>query len=69
MVSILTGLLAGDFLTMRSSGFGWRQLTDIHNLGSLTAWGSSLLIAIGAGITTAATSNIPTLLKWLFGFK
>jgi hypothetical protein len=69
VVCILTGLLAGDFETLRSSGLGWRQLTDIHNLGSLTAWGSSLIIAVGAGVITAATSNVPTMLKWLFNLK
>lgn len=55
--SMLLGLIAGDYETLRRAGLGWRHLIDVHNLGALTAWGSSVLVAIGAAVTTLLTSN------------
>jgi hypothetical protein len=54
---MLLGLLAGDYETLRKAGLGWRHVVDVHNLGALAAWGSSLLLAIGAAITTYVTAQ------------
>ena len=54
---MLLGLFVGDYETLRKAGLGWRHVIDVHNLGALTAWGSSLLLAIGAAATTYLTSK------------
>lgn len=59
---MLLGFFAGDYETLRASGLGFRHLVDVHNLGALTAWGSGLLLAIGAAATTAATTQAGALL-------
>ncbi len=59
---MLLGVFAGDYETLRASGLEWQHLVDVHNLGALTAWGSSLLIAVGAAATTAATSQAGALI-------
>lgn len=58
---MLLGLFAGDHETLRASGLGWRHLVDVHNLGALAAWGSSLLLAVGVAATTAATTQVGAL--------
>lgn len=55
--SLLLGLVAGDYETLRGAGLGWRHLIDVHNLSALAAWGSSLLVALGAAVTTLITSG------------
>jgi hypothetical protein len=54
---MLLGLFAGDYETLRKAGLGWRQVLAVHNLDALAAWGSTLLLAIGAAATTYITSN------------
>ena len=54
---MLLGLIAGDYETLKMAGLGWRHLIDVHNLGALTAWGSSVLVATGAAVTTLLTSG------------
>ncbi len=59
---ILLGFIAGDYETLRASGLGWRHVVDVHNLGAMAAWGSTLLLAIGAAATTAATTQAGALI-------
>lgn len=59
---MLLGFFAGDYETLRASGLGWQHLVDVHNLGALTAWGSSLLLAIGVAATTVATTQAGALI-------
>src|SRR5215217_6432288 len=54
---MLLGLISGDYETLRRAGLSWRHLIGVHNLGSLVAWGSSVLVAVGAAITTLLTSE------------
>jgi hypothetical protein len=65
--SMLLGLVAGDYETLRRSGLNWRHLIEVHNLSSLTVWGSSVLVAISAAITTLVTSGASSLIT--IGFK
>ena len=50
---LLLGMLSGDYEVLRRAELGWRHLVDVHNLGPLLAWGSSLVAAVGAAIITA----------------
>lgn len=54
---MLLGLVSGDYETLRRAGLSWRHLIDVHNLGSLVAWGSSVIVALGAAIITLLTSG------------
>jgi hypothetical protein len=60
--SMLLGLVAGDYETLRRSGLNWRHLIEVHNLSALTVWGSSVLVAISAAITTLITSGASSLI-------
>jgi hypothetical protein len=60
---MLLGFVTGDYETLRRAGLGWRHLIDVHNLGSLAAWGSSLLVAVGAAVTTLFTSGAASLIS------
>jgi hypothetical protein len=59
---MLLGFFAGDYETLRVSGLQWRHVLDVHNLGSLTAWGSTLILAIGAAVATELTTNASKLI-------
>lgn len=58
---MLLGLLAGDLETFRAAGLGWKHLVDIHHMRALTAWGTSVVVAVGAAVTTILTSQATTL--------
>ncbi len=60
---MLLGLISGDYETLRRAGLSWRHLIDVHNLGSLVAWGSSVIVAAGAAITTLLTSGAASLIS------
>jgi hypothetical protein len=60
--SMLLGLVAGDYQTLRRAGMNWRHLTEVHNLSALTVWGSSILVAVSAAITTLITSGASSLI-------
>lgn len=53
----LLGFVAGDYETLRASGLSWQHLIDVHNLGALTAWGSTFVVAVAGAITTAAATK------------
>lgn len=55
------GVFMGDLGALRRLGKGPTGLVEIYNLGTLTAWSSSLAIAIGAAVTTAMASQAGTL--------
>jgi hypothetical protein len=55
------GVGLGDIGALRRAGKGPRSLVEIYNLGTLTAWSSSLAIAIGAAVTTALATQAGSL--------
>jgi len=66
--TMLLGLVAGDYETFRKAGYRWKHLLEIHRLGALSAWASSIVIAIGAAvgalITSGATQVFVSVLKF-----
>lgn len=58
ITSVLTGFLAGELQMLWQSGYGWRQMTSIHNFRALAAWGSSVAVALGSAIVTLLTTTI-----------
>ena len=58
ITAMLLGITAGDFETLRRAGYGWRELIEVHNVGALSAWGSTLILAVGAATTTIVSSGI-----------
>jgi hypothetical protein len=59
---LITGLLAGDLETLHSSGLAWRHLLDVHDLGALAAYASTIVAAIGAAISTYLAAQVPAML-------
>lgn len=64
--AMVLGLFAGDYRTLKEFGLSWRHLRDVHNLGVLSAYGSSIIVAVGGAISTAAATGVIDLLKTLF---
>jgi hypothetical protein len=60
---MLLGLVAFDFTILRREGFEWPMLFELHGLPSLGISISSILVAIGAAVTTLLTSQTAELLK------
>lgn len=56
--AMFLGLFAGDYRTLRACGLGWRHLRDVHNLGVLTAYGTSVIVAVGGAIATAVAGGV-----------
>jgi hypothetical protein len=56
--AMVLGLFAGDYRTLRACGLGWRHLRDVHNLGVLTAYATSVVVAIGGAIATAIAGDV-----------
>lgn len=65
--SVLVGLFAGDYRVLRDCGLSWRHLRDVHNLGVLTAYGSSVVVAIAGAISAAVASGAVSALGQFFG--
>jgi hypothetical protein len=59
---MVLGVLAGDYQVLRRAGLGWRHLFDVHRLGSVAAWLSSLVVAFGAAVAAALSTEA---VKWL----
>ena len=55
--TMLLGMIVGDFAIMRLHGFKWSQLLEFYRLTSLSAWVSSVLLAIAAVVSTLITSG------------
>jgi hypothetical protein len=64
--AMVLGLFAGDYRTLKEFGLSWRHLRDVHNLGVLSAYGSSIIVAVGGAISTPAGTGVIDLLKSLF---
>ncbi|HEX8170485.1 MAG TPA: hypothetical protein VF824_08095 [Thermoanaerobaculia bacterium] len=57
-IQCLTLGLLGDYETLKEAGLRWRHLRDVHNLGVLTACASSVVVAIGVALSTAAANGM-----------
>lgn len=55
------GVALGDLAALRRAGRDLGSLFEVYNLGVLAAWGSSLALAVGAGLTTVLASQASTL--------
>jgi hypothetical protein len=61
---ILVGFLAGDLRTLREAGYGVSELFDIHSVGTVAAWSSSLVLTlIVAALTGALTTSAQELVR------
>jgi hypothetical protein len=58
---MLLGVVAGDYEAVRRAGYRWRDLLEVHDVGALSAWASTLIIALGTAITTILTSGLGNL--------
>lgn len=54
---MLLGLIAGDFETLRRAKFRFRHLLQFYRLTSLSAWASTIVVAVGAAATTLISSG------------
>jgi hypothetical protein len=59
---MLLGLIAGDYSILRSNGFMWGHLMDFYRLRFLSAWASSVVLAIAAAASTLITSGATEIL-------
>lgn len=59
---MLLGLLVGELQQLWAADLSWRQMLDFHRFSGLSAWGSSFILALGAAITTAVSSNLGSLI-------
>ena len=66
--TMLLGMVAGDHSIMRSHGFKWGHLFDFYRISSLSAWASSVILAIAAAASTLITSEATQLLKLAFKY-
>ena len=66
--TMLLGMIAGDHSIMRSHGFKWGHLLDFYRMSSLSAWASSVVLAIAAAATTLITSEATQLLALAFKY-
>jgi len=62
---LLLGLIAGDYETLKASGLRWRHVVDVHNLGGVAAWGSSMIVAIATAATTLTPAAAGSLANML----
>jgi hypothetical protein len=58
--SMLLGIGA-DLLALRRAGQRFSRLIDVHNLGALAAWGSTVTAAIGVAIASAVAAGVTAL--------
>ena len=66
--TMLLGLVAGDYETLRAAGYRWKHLLEIHRLGALSAWASTVVIAIGTAVGTLITTGATQLVVSIFKF-
>ncbi len=60
---MLLGLVAGDYEILRRAGFKFSDLLEIHKFSSLSAWASTVVVAISAAITTLISSGAAEVLS------
>jgi hypothetical protein len=63
VVTMLLGVVAGDYESFRSARLGWRHLVEVHNGRALVTWGSSVIIAIGVSISTLIVNGFTQVLN------
>ena len=66
--TMLLGMVAGDHSIMRSHGFKWGHLFDFYRMSSLSAWASSVILAVAAAVSTLITSEATQILKLAFKY-
>ncbi len=59
---LLLGLFAGELQALWKAGLSWRQLLKFYNLTAVGAWGSSLVLGLGAAITAALSTGLQSLI-------
>lgn len=59
---LLLGLFAGELQALWKADLSWRDLLAFHNLTSLSAWGSSVVIGLGTAVTAALSTGLQTLI-------
>jgi hypothetical protein len=64
--TLLLGLIANDYAVIRRYGYGWRNLLEVHNMGALTAYVSTLVVAIGTAVTTLVSAQATVVAKSAF---
>ena len=65
---MLLGMVAADLSTMRSHGYKWSHLLDFYRLSSLSAWVSSVILAIAAAASALITSGATEILALAFKY-
>lgn len=66
ILCLTLGLFAFDYQILRKARHHWRMLFEIHGLPSVGISLSSLLIAMGATVTTLLNSGLQGMVKMLF---
>ena len=61
--AMLLGLVVMDLRLLRFGRLGWRELVEIHRLGKVAAWGSSIVAAVGVSIVTATSTGVVSVLS------
>jgi len=54
---VVLGLFAFDYTIIKRSNYGWQMLFEIHGIGGIGLSISSILLAIGASVTTILTGQ------------
>ncbi|MGD8792354.1 MAG: hypothetical protein PVF47_07345 [Anaerolineae bacterium] len=65
---MLLGLVAFDWSILRQGRYDWRMLFEVHGLPSVGVSVSSIVVAIGAAITTLMTSQATNLVTMALRF-
>jgi hypothetical protein len=55
--------LAMDYEVLRRSGYNWRVLVEVHNLTTVSASASSILLAAGTAVMTLLTSKVQQIIR------
>lgn len=66
--TMLLGLVAGDLAIMRANGFRWGHLLEFHRMASLSAWASTVILAVAAAVSTLISSGATQVLTQAFKF-
>jgi hypothetical protein len=57
ILAMILGLVM-DLRMLQRAGMGWRHMVEIHRLGGIVAWGTSVVVAVGAVVATALSAGI-----------
>jgi len=67
VVALPLGVVVGDLPLLEPLGLGWRYLGDLYNARFAALWTSSLVLALGGIVGTAATAGLSELAKAVLG--